>query len=181
MSLRASASRYVKALLSVAAQESDVTRVGAELQAFVGLVAGNAELKRSLMAPGIPNHARTGLVRALAAKVALAEPLTKTLVLLAERGRLELVPDIAAVYQERLLAHQNIVPAQVTSAVALSPEQTAALAARLSQATGANVQVDVSVDPALIGGLVARVGSTVYDGSLRTQLQKMKQQLIEQT
>lgn len=180
MSLRASASRYARALLSVAAQESDVATIGAQLRGFADLVAQHDDLRRSLVAPGIPNHARAGVVRALAEKLGLAAPLAKTLLLLAERGRLELVPEIATVYQERLLAYQNIVPAQVTAAAPLSPEQTAALAERLSKATGANVQVDVRVDPALIGGLVARVGSTVYDGSIRTQLQKMKQQLIEQ-
>lgn len=180
MSFRASASRYARALLAVAAQESDVARVGAELQEFADLMAGNPELGRALLAPGVPNHARASVVRAIAEKAGFADPLRKTLVLLAERGRLELLPDVAIVYRERLLAHQNIVPAQVASAVPLSAEQTAALAAGLSKATGGNVQVSASVDPALIGGLVARVGSTVYDGSIRTQLQKMKQQLIEQ-
>lgn len=179
MSLRAAASRYARALLAVAAQESDINRVATELQHFVALVAGHDELRRSL-ATGVPNHARAGIVRALAEKMALAEPLAKTLVLLAERGRLELVPEIAAVYQENLLAHENIVPAHVTSAVPLTTEETAALTSRLSKATGATVQVETNVDPALIGGLVARVGGTVYDGSIRTQLQKMKQQLVEQ-
>lgn len=176
---RAAASRYARALLDVAAKESDINRVARELQQFAALVSGNEELRQAL-SPRVPTHARAGLVRALTEKLQLAPPLAKTLVLMAGRGRLDLLDDLAAVYQENLLAHENIVPATVTSAVPLSEEEKAALAAGLSKATGARVQIDVDVDPGLIGGLVARVGSTVYDGSIRTQLQKMKQQLVEQ-
>ena len=101
------------------------------------------------------------------------------LVLLAERGRLELLPALLEVYRERLLAHQNIVRASVTSAAPLSADTVNKLEHRLSEVTGKQVQLGAAVDPALIGGIVTRIGSTVYDGSVKTQLQKMKQQLIE--
>jgi F-type H+-transporting ATPase subunit delta len=100
--------------------------------------------------------------------------------MLAERGRLDLVPLLADVYRERLLAHGNIVRATVTSATPLGPDKINGLAASLGGLTGKKVQIETTVDPALVGGVVARIGSTVYDGSIRTQLQKMKRQIVEQ-
>jgi F-type H+-transporting ATPase subunit delta len=103
----------------------------------------------------------------------------KLLNLLAERGRLELLPDLREVYRERLLAHSNVVRATVTSAAPLSPDDVQRLEASLGGLTGKRVQLETAVDPAIIGGVVTRIGSTVYDGSIRTQLQKMRQQLVE--
>jgi F-type H+-transporting ATPase subunit delta len=98
---------------------------------------------------------------------------------LAEGGRLELVPLVAEAYRERLFAHQNIVRAQVTSAGPLTPENTKALEASLGRATGKKVELSTSVDKDLIGGLVARIGSMVYDGSVRTQLNKIRRTLVQ--
>jgi F-type H+-transporting ATPase subunit delta len=106
-------------------------------------------------------------------------PLVKLLAMLADRSRLDLLHDLLDVYRERQLAHENIVKGTVTSAAPLAPEHIAALQRSLSGATGKQVQLDVAIDPALIGGVVARIGSTVYDGSIRTQLARMKQQLVE--
>jgi F-type H+-transporting ATPase subunit delta len=78
-----------------------------------------------------------------------------------------------------LLAHHNVARATVTSATSLSTDTLEALAARLSGLTGKKVQLDAAVDPAIIGGIIARVGNTVYDGSIRMQLAKMKQRLLE--
>ncbi len=89
------------------------------------------------------------------------------------------LPDLAAAYRERLLAHQNIVRAEVTSAAPLSPEKTKALEDSLSKVTGKKVELSVSVDPELLGGVVAKIGSTVYDGSVKTQLQRMRQELVK--
>jgi F-type H+-transporting ATPase subunit delta len=89
------------------------------------------------------------------------------------------MPDLATAFGERLLSHQNIVRAEVTSASPLSPEKTKALEESLSQVTGKKVELSVSVDPELLGGVVAKIGSTVYDGSVKTQLQRMRQELVQ--
>jgi F-type H+-transporting ATPase subunit delta len=179
MSLRASATRYAKALLEIAAAESDPARVEQDLAGLVSAMTTHAELRQALTSPTVPAQARRGIVRSLVAQAGVAAPLPKLLDLLAERGRLELLPEILQAYRERLLAHQNIVQAEVASAAPLAPETFQQLSHRLSALTGKQVQLAATVDAALIGGLVARVGSTVYDGSVRTQLEKMKQQLIE--
>jgi F-type H+-transporting ATPase subunit delta len=75
--------------------------------------------------------------------------------------------------------HQQIVRATVTTAVALPPDRVAALEQGLAAATGRQVQLRVEVDPAILGGAVARIGSTVYDGSITTQLDRLKQRLVE--
>jgi len=71
------------------------------------------------------------------------------------------------------------VRAVVTSAAPLTAEKVRAIEQRLALATGKNVQLETAVDPAIIGGVITRIGSTVYDGSIRTQLAKMRQQLVE--
>jgi F-type H+-transporting ATPase subunit delta len=179
MSQRASATRYAKALLDVAVAESDAARVEQELAGIVSAIAGHAELRHALTSPRIPAAARQGLVGALAARLGVAAPLAKLLGLLAGRGRLGLLPELLAVYRERLLDHQLIVQASVTSAAPLAPDALQRLAERLGALTGRQVRLRAAVEPSLLGGVVARVGSTVYDGSVRTQLEKMKQQLVE--
>ena len=86
---------------------------------------------------------------------------------------------MSEVYRERLLSHRNIVRAAVTSAAPLAAENIARLEASLRTMTGKNVQVETAVDPSIIGGIITRIGSTVYDGSIRTQLTRMRQQLVE--
>ena len=137
------------------------------------------DLARPSGRAGVTDAARTSLIEAVADKMGLSAPVKKLLVLLAESRKLNLMPDLAAAYRERLLNHQNIVRAEVTSAAPLSPEKTKALEDSLSKVTGKKVDLSVSVDPELLGGVVARIGSTVYDGSVKTQLERMRQQLVE--
>lgn len=179
MNLRASATRYAKALLEVAVAESDAARVELDLAAIVSVMDDHAELHHALTSPRIPAASRRGIVGALAERGNVAPPLAKLLGLLADRGRLALLPEVLAVYRERFLAHQHIVQASVTSAAPLAPDTVQRLAERLGALTGKQVQLSATVEPSLLGGMVARVGSTVYDGSVRTQLEKMKQQLVE--
>jgi F-type H+-transporting ATPase subunit delta len=179
MNVRASATRYAKALLDVALAESDVTRIEQDLAAIVAAIDEHAELRHALTSPRIPAAARRGIVGALADRGSVPPPLAKLLGLLADRGRLALLPEVLAVYRDRLLAHQHIVQATVTSPAPLTSDTVQRLAERLGALTGKQVRLSAAVDPSLLGGMVARVGSTVYDGSVRTQLEKMKAQLVE--
>ena len=180
MSLRTSATRYAKALLEVAIQESDPARIGTDLGDIVDAMKTTPELRRAMLSPGVPQHARVNLVKALTQQSSAQAPVAKLLVMLAERGRLELLPDLLDVYRERLLAHSNIVRGHIRSAAPLSPDRVTALAQSLGARTGKQVQLDTAVDSSLIGGVVARIGSTVYDGSIKTQLQKMRQQMVDE-
>ncbi|HYU79338.1 MAG TPA: ATP synthase F1 subunit delta [Vicinamibacterales bacterium] len=179
MSLRTSAARYARALLDVALKESDAARIERQLAAFVETTRTHEELGRALASPRVPAASRRQLVDALTKRMELEPPLAKLLVMLADRGRMELLPDLLDVYRERLLAHSNIMKGAVTSAIELSPDKAQALARSLSTAAGKTVQLETNVDASLVGGVVARLGSTVYDGSIRTQLERMKQQLVQ--
>jgi F-type H+-transporting ATPase subunit delta len=100
------------------------------------------------------------------------------MLLLADRDRLELFPDLLAVFRERLMEHQRVVQAEVTTAVPLSPEREAELRQQLAAVTGRRVMMTTKVDPALIGGIVTKIGTVVYDGSIASQLTKMREQLV---
>ncbi len=181
MSLRTSANRYAKALFGVALEEkADLAQIDRDLQALAEMLQGSPELAFSLGRGSVTDIQRQSLMQAVSNAMSLTVPVTKMAVLLGRSGKLDLVPDLAAAYRERLLAHQNIVRAEVTSATALSPEQTRALEESLSKVTGKKVEISVSVDPDLLGGVVARIGSTVYDGSVKTQLTRMRQELVKQ-
>lgn len=181
MSLRTSANRYAKALFDVAvAENTDLGKIGRDLSDVNAVLAANAELRGAVERAGVPDAARLAVMDQIADRLAVAPQVKKLLAVLAQRRKLELMKDLAESYNERLLAHQNIVRAEVTSAAPLSPEKTKALEESLSKVTGKKVELSVTVDPALLGGVVATIGSTVYDGSVRTQLQRMRQELIEQ-
>ena len=177
MNTRASAARYARALLDVVIKEGDPEQVEQELMALADLFAGNAELQKALTNPAVPVAAKRGVVEALVSRAKSSPPLGKLMLMLADRNRLALLPGLAASYGERLMEHRQIVRADVTTAVPLPPDRAAQFQQRLAAATGRRVTMTTSVDPSLIGGAVARVGGTVYDGSIATQLARMRERL----
>ena len=182
MSVRTSANRYAKALFDVALSENtDLSKIGNDLSEITEVLTENTELTEAAQRSGVPDTARKALMEQIAGRLGVAEQVKKLLVVLTEKRKLNLLRDLADAYRERLLAHQNIVRADVTSAVPLSENRTKALADSLSMVTGKKVELQVSVDPELLGGVVARIGSTVYDGSVKTQLQRLRQELVEQS
>ncbi len=176
---RATADRYARSLLAVALREGDPERVGDELAGFVRAVDESAELKRVLANPAVPSPRKRALVGALAERTVLSPMVAKLLLMLAERDRLEIVTDVLSVYRERLLEQQQAVRAEVTTAVPLDADRAETLARSLAGATGKRVTLDLKVDPAIIGGIVTRIGSVVYDGSVVRQLERIKQRLTQ--
>ena len=153
-------------------------RVGRELSAFAGLVAGNEVLARTLSNPAIPAPRKRGVVEQLLARAGQLSPvISKLLLLLAERDRLALLPELVSAYETRLMESAQVVRAQITTAVPLPADRADVLQQGLARATGRQVQIETRVDPSIIGGAVARIGSTIYDGSVTTQLQKVRERL----
>lgn len=179
MSMRASAARYAKALLDVAIKESDPERAGEELGAFADLVKGHPDLERVLANPVVPAADKRAMVEKVGQRLQLSTPAAKLLLLLAARGRLPLLPELLEVYRERLNEHQRVVRAEVTTAAPLPHERMAQLQQRLANATGRAVTMTTKVDPSIIGGVITRIGSTVYDGSVAAQLAKVRDRLAE--
>ena len=179
MSHKLSAKRYARALFDVALQEGDVAQVDRELTTFVQVIREHAQELESAVTEFVPDTARRAVAEAIVDKLGLNSHVRKLAGVLAEGARFYLLPLVAEAFRERLLAHQNIVRADVTSAVPLTAENTKALEESLARATGKKVELSLAVDKELIGGLVARIGSTVYDGSVRTQLGKIRQTLVK--
>jgi len=178
MTSRAAGTRYARALFDVALKEADIEGAGRDLAGFAELVAGNDVLKRVLSNPAIPAAHKRAVVEQLLAKAGSVSPVVvKLLGLLADRDRLVLLPEIAAAYRNRLMEHAKVVRAEVVTAVALPADRIAALQRGLAGATGLDVQLENRVDPSIIGGAITRIGSTVYDGSVVRQLEKMKDAL----
>ena len=159
--------------------ESDPALIERDLASIVDAITQHDELRRVMTSPRTPQSARVNVMTALTARAKVQSPVAKLLAMLSERGRLDLLPDLLDVYRERLRAHNNIVRATVTSAAPLADDKVQQLEASLRELTGKKVQLEIHVDPSMIGGVVTRIGSTVYDGSIRTQLQKMRQQLVQ--
>ena len=182
MTSRAAGVRYARALFDVALKESDVHQVGQDLAEFARIVAGNEALSRVLANPAIPAARKRGVVDQLLSAAGTASPIVaKLLRLLSDRDRLALLPDIATAYRARLMEHEQVIRVEVVTAVALPPDRVAALQQGLAQAAGRrseDVHVEVRVDPAIIGGAITKIGSTVYDGSVTRQLARMRDSLV---
>jgi F-type H+-transporting ATPase subunit delta len=180
MTSRAAAARYARALFDVARKEADVEQVQRDVEAFAGLVRTNAALAQTFGNPAIPVAKKRAIVEALLARSGKIAPVVaKLLLLLASRDRLVLLPEMAAAYRERVLDHLQVVRGEVRSAIPLTPDRIKALERSLAIATGRRVMLDATVDPSIVGGVVTRLGSTVFDGSVTTQLEKLKETLIE--
>lgn len=180
MTGRAAATRYARALFDVALKEADVQQAGRDLDSFAEMVAANPPLERVLANPAIPAPRKRALIaELLEAAGSISTPVAKLLTLLAGRDRLVLLPELAAAYRTRLMEHAKVVRAEVITAVGLPADRVAALQQGLASATGRQVQLENRVDPSIIGGAITRVGSTVYDGSVTRQLEKMKEALTQ--
>jgi F-type H+-transporting ATPase subunit delta len=177
MSMRASAARYARALLDVANKESDPERAEQELAAFVDLVRTNPDLQRTLANPVVSAADKRAVVQQILERLTPRTPVGKLVLLLASRGRLALLPDLLDVYRERLMEYRNVLSAEVTTAAPLSPERAEQLQQRLANATGRTITMTTKVDASIIGGVVTRIGSTVYDGSVATRLAKVRDRL----
>ena len=170
------AKRYAKALLEAAAEAGALEQVAADLE-VLGPHFAAKEVAGFFANPAVP-RARKEAALTAAAERASASPLSVSLLrLLQARQRVGLLPDIARLFRDLADERTGRVRAEVTVAVPLPAAGVEALAAQLSAATGRQVHLTPRVDPTVLGGLVARVGSTLYDASLRTQLRRMREVL----
>lgn len=168
------ARRYAKALFSLADEQGQVEQWSGGLESLGKALAASPELRETLASPLFEKEQRRAVVASLAKAIGLAEAPTSFLLLLADRDRLAYLSAIIVQFRDLADARLGRVRAKVTSAVALSPDEAKAIAEKLTQAQKAEVIVETAVDPALLGGVVAQVGSLVYDGSVRTQLEELR-------
>ena len=178
MTSRTAAARYARALLDVATKESaDLDTIARELDEFIAFFGQQPVLERLMLNPAVPAPRKRAAMEEITKVAGLSPIVSKLLVLLADRDRLVLLKDVGAAYRDFLADRQNVVHAEVTSAEPLSKDRVQAIEQRLATVTGKRVSMTTKVDKDIIGGVVARVGSTIYDASIATQLKKIRERL----
>lgn len=168
------ARRYAKALFSLADEQGQVEQWSGGLEALGRALASSPELRDTLASPLFEKDQRRAVVAELAKTLALPEAPRDFLLLLADRDRLAYLPAVIQNFRDLADARLGRIRATVTSAVPLTPEEARRIAEKLAQVEKAQVIVETRVDPALLGGVVAQVGSMVYDGSVRSQLEELR-------
>jgi F-type H+-transporting ATPase subunit delta len=179
MTSRGAAIRYARAVFdTIVAEQKDLDQTQADLRGFADLFRLHEGLARVLTNPAIPAARKRGVVEQLMARRGSLQPAVgKLLLLLAERDRLALVPEVAQAFDDRLMDHRRVIRADVVTAVEVPDDRMRALADGLHRATGRDVQLQTRVDASIIGGAVARIGSTVFDGSVARQLERLREAL----
>jgi F-type H+-transporting ATPase subunit delta len=167
---------YARALFAVAQAEGELDQVEAQLYAFGKLLEREDRIRDALNDPRLPSENKRGLIAdALGER---ANPIAvNALGFLVEQGRTREIERIVAALADVAAESRRQALAEVRTAVPLDEGQRERLARAFSQATGRQVEVRVVVDPNVIGGVVARIGDTIFDGSLRSRLDEVKQQL----
>ena len=170
--------RYARALFSIGVDRGTFEQLGKELEDVAAMWSGSAELRDALANPVFKASEKRAVLQSLLPRVAPTPDVQKFVLLLLERRRLVAVPHIARAYREMADEHTGRVRAHVTSAQPLGPAELERVRQSLARRTGKQVILEASVDAALIGGIVARVGDLVLDGSVRTQLGTLRDKLL---
>jgi F-type H+-transporting ATPase subunit delta len=178
MSTETIARRYSSALADVALKQGEAETIKTELAMFEQLVAGNADLANALSNPAIPHSKKENILEELISRTKPSKTTSNFLRVLLQNSRLIDLKDIRERFETELIARSGVVAAQVTTARELPASERGEVESSIAKLTGKRVNVDYLVDPDLIGGLVTRIGSTVYDGSVKTKLENLKEQLV---
>lgn len=177
MSAQAVARRYAAALADVVTERGEARQVQEEMSAWELMLESNPQLLEVFRNPTIPYDQKRNVLNALIARARVRPTTSNFLQVLLQNHRLPELREVNKAFARELDVRSGIVSAQVTSARPVSEQAQAALRARLTQLTGRDVRLQFAVDDELIGGVVTRIGSTVYDGSVRSQLQQIKERM----
>lgn len=175
---RAVTSRYASALAEVvAASPLSAETVAAELKSFTAAMDSSAELRNALESPSVAPGRKRAVISRLSEMLGLSRIVKNFLLVSSDHRRTHELPEIIQSFEAQIDARLGIVRAGVSSAASLEPGQENALSDGLAKVTGKQVRLVSQVDPALIGGVSVRIGSTVYDGSVRGRLEAMGRRL----
>ena len=170
--------RYANALLHLAADAQAIDQVGRDLRDFANVWEGSKDLRDVFENPQVSQASRRQIIREIATSSGMHEKVRDTLSLLADRQRLRFVNDVADAYEAMAEARSGRLRAEVTTATELPDSYFTELSRTLQQITGREVVLMRKVDPSLVGGVVARVGDQVFDGSLKNRLSELKSELL---
>jgi F-type H+-transporting ATPase subunit delta len=171
----AAARRYAEAAFQVALGEDALDQWKADL-ATAATILGRPDVEPTVNSPAVPLAQRVGIVRQLLGS-RVSAPALRLITLLVERGKVDTLPRVSEQYNRQLNAHRGVVEATVTSAVPLTPDETAAIRSRVEAMAGSAVELTTKVDPDLLGGLTVQVRDRLLDASIRGRLERLRDQL----
>lgn len=173
------AARYAGALFELAVEEGALDSVAKDLETLRAAIASSPDLKRFLSSPvyGAEDQARA--IIAIAERAGLSATTRNFVGLVAKNRRLFALEGMIAAFAQRLAAHRGEVSAEAISATPLNEDQTKRLRGEIESIVGKAVNLSTRVDPAILGGLIVKVGSTMIDSSLRTKLNRLKSVMKE--
>lgn len=172
------ASRYARALIE--AMSPDQADAGLEqIRLLNDLVTTEQDARKLLLNPVVPQDQRERFIERIGEAMGLDPRVRRLFALIVERRRLPILEDVVVAYQQMLDESNGIVRAEIRSAGPLSEGEQREVAARLEKTTGKRVVMEIEEDPDLIAGLVVRIGSTVYDGSLQQHLAGFKERMLQ--
>ena len=175
--MSAVAERYAAALADVALERKSGEAIRKDLAAFVETFLASADLRNALESPAVDGAVKNKIITAIAAKMGLNDAVRNFICLIVDHRRTHLLQEILPVFSTELNKRLGIAEAEVTTARALSDAEKKDLLAVLQRRTGKKIEARFAEDANLLAGAVVRVGSTVYDGSVREQLNRLREQL----
>lgn len=180
MRSHAAARRYARAIFQIAGEEGRAEQIVAEIDGLVRLLGESAALADVLYRPLYPLSERRAAFDAVASRIGLGATAKRFIEFLLEQHRVRDLPLIAEELHRLADEAAGRVEAEVVCATALEPDQLERVRRALAARTGREVRVNPRIDPSLIGGIVARVGDLVFDGSIRTQLEQLRANLVRE-
>ena len=175
--MKSASLQYANALADVALAQGAADAALKQLGDFAAAFGVSAELRNFLTSPGVPREAKHGVIEKIAARIGAGKIIRNFLFVVADHQRTHILPEIVASFQDVIRQRQGIAEAEISSAIELSAAQKKRFAQTLERLTGKKIEAKYSLDPALLGGAVVRVGDTVYDGSVRSSLHEMRARL----
>jgi F-type H+-transporting ATPase subunit delta len=172
------ARRYAQALLEIGVEQDNYEKLRDQLDEMAALYEQSKPFRTALLNPSIGLDERRKVIRAIAEKRDWHQMLINFALLLLDNDRFRIVPTMARTFGRLVDQQSGNVRAQVTSAVALDDTQKRNIKTTLDQITGKNVLLETEVDEALLGGAVTRIGSMVYDGSVRSQIERLRESIL---
>lgn len=172
--------RYARALFAVYPDPARNEPVSRFLINLGKSISGSRELRDRLLDPAVPRSKRAAVLTGLAQQVGLPQGVSNFLTTLVDNNRVAALPAIAAVFAEMREKALGIVPAEITTATPLAADQRQRAEDVIQKLTGLKVRLTCKVERGLIGGAITRIGSTIYDGSLRTRLQQLRRRMVEE-
>ena len=174
------ASRYARALADVVLSDKlDVGQTSRQLQDFGDTLAGSKELREVFEDPSMPLEVKLKVVDAMAPKLGLPKPLRNFIAVLLDHDRIAAYTEILAAYRHEMDMRLNIGEAEITTIRELSAEERETLESHAETLTGKNIRAVYRQDASLLGGVVLRIGTVIYDGSVRARLDRLREQLVE--